>query len=125
MNTKLPATFRFLIFLLLFGLQLANPLFARESISIEVVEIDRESGVLLELGAIPDKLPHSLLGELDPAECEETQEEERHMDAADLISAALSFSEHLYQLRTAPNCAQVYPILRKRYLAFHCLRINC
>ncbi|MDP4710610.1 MAG: hypothetical protein NWS63_05405 [Saprospiraceae bacterium] len=125
MKINLSGTFSLLAFLVLLGLNLVQPIVARGSISIEVVDVDPELIGSSELGAVPDKLPHPLLGEIDPAECEETQKEERHSNTADLISAAFSFSAHLYQLRTAPVCVRAYPAVRKRYLAFHCLRINC
>ncbi len=125
MKTKLPGIFRLLPLLILLGFHLASPVIARGSNSFEVIVADRETGAWLEWGSTPEQLPHFLFGDLDPAECEESQEEERHFsDSCAAIPVWGNFAAHL-RTGSQPVCERYYPVFQKRYLAFHCLRINC
>ena len=131
MKKTLSGISRVIAFLVIGWASLVAPVFAQSTFfspdySPDVASLDFSEVASPIWANLPGELPNHGLGEVDLAECEETQEEQRHIGADKSVLLWSSDPRDSFgYLCTKPGTGLFFPALRKRYLVFHCLRINC
>lgn len=85
-----------------------------------------DQAFLPKVAGTPDHLPHTILKEM-LCEVEELQEEEDsdHNHTPDIVAYDLSNLVEVQEASMYASCKYVHLSQRKKYLVFHCLRINC
>ena len=131
MKKTLSGISRLIAFLALGLASLVSPVFAQSTLpspdySSDAVHFDFSEIASPLWANLPVELPNHGLGEVDLAECEETQEEERHFGADEGVFWLSADPREGYgYFCKKPGTGLFFPAFGKRYLVFHCLRINC